>query len=174
MADMKPLLLAVSLLVAAPALAEAPAPSAPQCTGAPASLPAGMEGWSSPRPIKGGTALGNATVLIPGTAADAALLPTPSVHYPVRPEQPGGSVSHGGLFRFTVVEAGRYRIALGGPAWIDLVSDGKTIASVAHGHGPECSGIRKMVDFDLKPGIYLVQIAGSGTPSLVLMASRVA
>lgn len=173
MADMKPLLLAVSLLIAAPLLAEVPTAATP-CTGAPAAPPAGMEGWNSPTAMKAGTTLGNATALIPGTAANAALLPTPSVHYPVRPEQPGGSVSHGGLFRFTVVEAGRYRIALGGPAWIELVHDGKSIASVAHGHGPECSGIRKMVDFDLKPGIYLVEIAGSGTASLLLMASRVA
>ena len=99
-----------------------------------------------------------------------SLLPTPSVHYPLQPEKPGGSVSHGGLLGFTITEAGTYRIALGSAAWIDVVRGGKPVTSTAHGHGPACSTIRKMVDFPLMPGRYILQVsanAGAGLPVLV-------
>jgi hypothetical protein len=58
-------------------------------------------------------------VLVPGKAAAVALLPTPEVHYPLRPEKPGGSVSHGGLLALEVARAGTYRVAIGsGPGWM--------------------------------------------------------
>ena len=67
---------------------------------------------------------------------------------------------------------GTYRVALGAGAWVDMLRDGKAIASTAHGHGPACSGIRKIVDFPLTPGSYVLQLAGSpdaNIPVLVAM-----
>lgn len=46
------------------------------------------------------------------------------------------------------------------------------VTSVAHGHGPACSTIRKTVDFDLKPGRYLLQVARSRTEAIRIMVSR--
>lgn len=109
----------------------------------------------------------------PGMAVDLALLPTPDVRYPLRSQNPGGSVSHGGLVGFAVETAGTYRVALGGAAWIDVVRDGAAVASIGHGHGPACSGIRKIVDFSLAPGRYVVQIAGSGSSQIALMIAHV-
>lgn len=89
------------------------------------------------------------------------------------PEKPGEPASNGGIFTFNVPTAGRYRIALGAGAWIDVLKGAVPAASVAHAHGPACSTIRKMVDFKLQPGRYLLQIAGSSAATLPMMVSRV-
>ncbi len=163
-------------LSAGSASAQSASASPPACdTSALPALPAELAGWASPSPV---AAAGNArgldrASLAPGKAAMVSLLPTPSVHYPLQPEKPGGSVSHGGLLGFTITEAGTYRIALGSAAWIDVVRNGRSLPSVAHGHGPVCSGIRKMVDFDLQPGRYLLQIAGTEPLSTGVMVSAV-
>ncbi len=160
-------------LSAGSASAQSASASPPACdTSALPALPAELAGWASPSPV---AAAGNArgldrASLAPGKAAMVSLLPTPSVHYPLQPEKPGGSISHGGLLGFTITEAGTYRIALGSAAWIDVVRGGKPVTSTAHGHGPACSTIRKMVDFPLMPGRYILQVsanAGAGLPVLV-------
>ena len=165
---------ALALLVSPLTVATAqPAPVPPACA-APAALPAALSGWATPVPLTAATTaetLG-AAGLVPGRAVRARLAPTPEIQYPVRPEKPGGSVSHGGLFEFTVTTAGTYRVALGSGAWIDLLDGATPLTSVAHGHGPDCSGIRKMVDFALKPGHYRLQVAGNGTPELLLMVTQ--
>lgn len=143
------------------------------CPATPAPLPAGLEGWSRKTPVRAGATAARATMLTIGQGAVASLLPTPKVTYDVRPEKPGGSVSSGGLFAFTIATAGRYRVALGSGAWIDVLTGTTPAVSVSHGHGPDCTGVRKMVDFDLQPGRYLLQIAGNGSATLPLMVARV-
>jgi hypothetical protein len=134
-------------------------------------LPSELSGWATRTPLTASTDKTGlkAAQLEIGKGADATLKPTPDVQYLVRPEKPGGSVSYGGLFGLTVTQAGTYRIALGSAAWIDMLAGKKTVASTSHGHGPACSGIRKMVDFPLKPGRYTIQIAGNGALDLALM-----
>lgn len=110
--------------------------------------------------------------LVPGRAATLTLAPTPTVKYPLRPEKPGGTVSFGGLAGFTVKQAGTWRVALGAGAWIDVVKDGKAAVSVAHGHGPDCTGVRKMVDYQLTPGVYILQIAASAETALTVLVTR--
>ncbi|HEX7712240.1 MAG TPA: homogentisate 1,2-dioxygenase [Sphingomonadaceae bacterium] len=166
---------ALALLVsAAPSAAQQEGGAAAQCPAAPAPLPAELASWGARTPLAAGTQadrLGPATLTI-GRAVDATLVHTPDVRYPVRPEQPGGSVAYGGLFAFTVAEAGTYRVALGSGAWIDVVKDGKAIESTAHGHGPDCSGVRKVVDFPLQPGSYTLQVAANGQAQLPLLVTR--
>lgn len=99
------------------------------------------------------------------------LLPTPKIAYPLRPEKPGGSVSFGGLASFTVAEEGMWRVALSSGAWIDVVKDGVAWPSVAHGRGPDCSGIRKMVDYRLAPGTYMLQVSANGTDASTLLVA---
>lgn len=96
-----------------------------------------------------------------GRAVRAGLVPVAQVRFALPPEKAGAPETFGGLLAFDVPSGGRYRVALGAVAWIDLVRDGKALASVAHGHGPACSGIRKMVDFDLTPGRYVMQVSGA-------------
>ncbi|MFV0623464.1 homogentisate 1,2-dioxygenase [Sphingomonas sp. ac-8] len=164
-----PLLLAATPSQAVQTMDHAPV----ACASTPAPPPAELAGWSAGRPVRAGATAAGAALLPIGHGVVATLLPTPKVRYAVRPEKPGGSVSNGGLFAFSVPTAGRYRIALGSGAWIDVLSGTTPATSVAHEHGPDCTGIRKMVDFDLQPGRYLLQVAGNGSPTLPLMVARV-
>lgn len=135
--------------------------------------PAGeLAPWSNPAPLAAAGDAARAPVVAPGQAAEVTLLPTPQVRYPLRPEKPGGSVSYGGLIGVNIAEAGTYRVALGSGAWIDLVKDGVAAKSVAHGHGPDCTGVRKMVDFPLLPGRYTLQLGANGTASIRVLVAR--
>jgi hypothetical protein len=117
------------------------------------------------------TGLGRAALALDATVA-VALAATPDVQYPLRPEKPGGSVSHGGLLDLTVKVAGTYRVAISAGAWIDLVRGGKAVASSSHGPGPACSALRKTVEFPLTPGHYTLQIAGNGSDSLLVRVTK--
>lgn len=144
------------------------------CAATPATLPSELSGWTSRKPITvaaEASTLGAATLAI-GQAADATLQSTKVVRYITRPERPGGSVSYGGIARLDIDQAGIYRVALSTAAWIDMLRGKSAVTSTAHGHGPDCSGIRKMVDFALEPGRYTLQVAANGAPALALMVVR--
>ncbi|HET6527011.1 hypothetical protein [Sphingopyxis sp.] len=145
----------------------------PECE-TPGELPAPLAGWSDPGALKAAGNFGAArrAELTPGGSAVLTLLPTPQVRYPVRPEKPGGTVSYGGVLRFSVAEEGLWRVALSTGAWVDVVKDGKASTSVAHGRGPPCTGIRKMVDYRLAPGTYALQVAANGSETMTLMVAR--
>ena len=164
---------AIGLAALVPATAFAQGAGA-NCAATEVMLPAELAGWDDRTSLPAAATEQNVAMaeLIPGRGAALALRPTPEVRYPVRPAKPGGSVSHGGLARFTADKAGIWRIALGSGVWIELVRNGKALPSVAHGHGPICTGIRKMVDFALEPGRYLIEIAGNGQPVLPVMVVR--
>jgi len=136
-------------------------------------LPAELANWTSRTVLTAAdrTSALNAAALRPGHAVALSLQPTPDVDYALSPERPPGPASHGGMARVTIERAGTYRVALGSAAWIDVVRDGKALASVGHGHGPACSDIRKMVDFRLEPGAYVLQIAGSAAPAINLLVA---
>ncbi|EIZ77599.1 hypothetical protein WSK_3835 [Novosphingobium sp. Rr 2-17] len=136
------------------------------------NLPPELGTWTARHPLTASASGMHAAPLEIGQAVDAQLQPTPNVRYIVRPEKPGGSVSYGGVMVFTVTRAGTYRVALGSGAWVDVLKDRKAIVSTGHGHGPDCSGIRKMVDFPLAPGRYTLQIAANGEAALPLMVAR--
>ena len=73
---------------------------------------------------------------------------------------------------FQVARAGTYRVALGTSAWIDVVRAGRALPSQAHGHGPACTGIRKIVDFRLTPGRYVLQLSGTMATTLPVLIGR--
>ena len=65
-----------------------------------------------------------------------------------------------------------YRFAIGNASWIDIVKDGEKIQSVRHGGGPACSGIRKMVDYPLQQGTYLIQLSAGGDPQVGVLVVK--
>lgn len=145
----------------------------PACTGAPVAPPPELAAWPSQGALTAAAKAGDlaSASLVIGKAFKATLQHTPDVKYVLRPEKPGGSVSYGGLLQVTITEAGSYRLALGNASWIDVVKDGAAMLSTAHKPGPACSGIRKMVDFKLEPGVYTVQLsAGADTATGILVA----
>lgn len=150
------------LLLAAPTHAAATA-----CLGA---LPAELATWEARTPLTAGTRAGEGATLSTGHAATVSLHAARHLGFAALPEAKG---ANGGTLTLPIEAAGTYRIALGDAAWVDLVEDGKPVASGAHGHGPECSGVRKMVDFTLARGTYTVQLSGSPATTLAVMVAKV-
>ena len=93
-----------------------------------------------------------------------------SLRYGVAPERKPDVHKFGGMIPIEVKQAGRLIVALDAGAWIDLVRDGTVVQSITHGHGPACSGIRKMVEFDVTQGRYQLQIVNAPAASIHAMA----
>lgn len=160
---MRMIMASLSVALAPAALAQSPAPQ-PSCPATPAKLPAEFASWARPVAVAAGTAAPVPVAV--GRAMQVTLRPTAQVRYARPPEKPGAPNGHGGMLALDVARPGTYRVGLSAPAWIDVVRDGKAIASTAHGHGPDCSGIRKLVSFPLQPGRYLIQFAGNPAPQV--------
>ena len=146
------------------------APAAPACPATPASLPPELAGWATATPVTAAaTAAGLAKAKIPvSSRADVALQPAAQVQF-VAPEKAPAANSYSGLVGFSVPAARTYRVALGAGAWIDVVRDGKPIESSAHSHGVACTAVRKMVDFALTRGDYVLQISGNRAAMISVM-----
>lgn len=166
------LALALQAVHVAPPVAEAHVHAAPTLKVCPVAgvMPRGLAGWRTIVPVVAGS---TPVPIRIGRGVRATLLPGAEVSYPVAPARPGAAGTSGGVFAFEVARGGRYRVALGAGAWIDVVQGGRTLASGAHDHGPECSPVKKMVDFDLAAGRYLLEVSGSPVATLPLMVAKV-
>lgn len=145
---------------AQPAKEECAAPVAP--TGA-------LAPWADPSPLSSAKEPTASAPLHVGHSALLSLHPAGEVRFPVTPGKTGGN---GGLAEVTIEEAGNYRVALSTPAWVDLVADGKALTSTAHGHGPKCTSIRKVVDFALTPGRHTVMISANPGPQTQVLVAK--
>lgn len=153
---------------AAPAFAQEVTPA--PCPATPAPLPAELAGWAGATPVAAAATaadIGKAQIPV-GSRADIALLPAAQVQFAVPEKAPAAGTSSG-IVHFTVPVARTYRVALGAGAWIDVVRDGKLVASSAHSHGVPCTPVRKTVDFALTPGDYVLQISGNRDASLSVL-----
>ncbi len=160
-------------LVLTPAIVAAAAKPAPACA-AGAVLPPDLSDWSR--------AAANKTIYAYGEPREASWPPLgaartalglhrfESLRFEIAPERKPDPFKYGGMVPIEVKTPGRLVVALGAGAWIDLVRDGKFLKSIAHGHGPDCSGIRKMVEYDVEPGRYLLQISSAPAASIDAMA----
>ena len=184
-----PTALLLSAVLAAAQAPPTPAPrtSAPPMSGpmapmaaetCPAVLPAlppAMAGWSARTPLAAAASpagLAPAT-LAAGRGVDASLRPAEAVSYAVAPGRPAGPGARAGLLALAVAEPGTYAVGLSSAAWIDVVdARGAPVASTAHGRGPPCSGMRKVVDFPLAAGRYVVQLTTAADPVVGVLAFR--
>lgn len=122
--------------------------AAPTCAATDTNLPAPLAGWVASGE---GFDTGKAVMLTPVDVAELTGVPAGA--------KPGGAA----MVALTIGKPGRYGIALDQRGWIDVVpgaAGSKPLESAAHGHGPQCSTIRKIVRFDLKPGMYRVYFTG--------------
>lgn len=137
------------------------------------SAPRLAEPWTSwpqsGKAIVGGT-VGTAPRLILGKPVEAVLRPAAQVQFAV---PLGGKVakSYAGLFTLAVKAPARIGIALSDRAWVDIASGKVAIPSITHGHGEACSGISKIVWFDLSSGVHTVQITGATRSTIRIMAA---
>lgn len=144
----------------------------PQCATVRVAMPPEFARWSERTPLTAGATPRTAPVLAVGRASDLTLIATEEFSPVVRPARPAEPRTSGGIAMFQIAHAGTYRVALGARAWVDVIQARRAMASVAHGHGPMCTGIRKIVDFRLRPGRYLLQLSGSSDPTLPVMIAR--
>lgn len=160
--------LASLVALGSPAVAQQ---SEPQCPAQAEPVSAALSGWGAGIALASGADAAAAAVLVPGKRYDLHLMPMAAVTYPTRlakEDVPG----FGGIAAVSVSDPGTYRVALGSAPWVDVVRDGTALESIAHGHGPACSGIHKVVDFTLTPGRYFVTISGNETADVPIMIAR--
>lgn len=170
---MRSILLALALL-AAPAAVQAQAAAPPEtCVAKDADLPSELGAWRDKAPLTAASGVSglDKAVLAPGKAYAATLSPAADVTYPIKPDRPAIPDAKGGLLAFDAPVAGTYAVALGAGAWVDVIKDGVALRSTAHGHGPACSTVRKIVNFDLRPGRYVIQIASSAETTLPILVT---
>lgn len=117
-------------------------------------------GWASPADAANGGALAI------GRAATVALVT--GARPAVAPGKPGAASASLG---FVVPRAGRWRVSLDSGVWVDVVRDGRAVASAAHGHGAACGGVRKRVEFELGAGRYVLQLSGAAGVRVRAMVS---
>lgn len=133
-------------------------------------LEAPWQDWANIKPGAAGHQAGDAKTLLLGSALIANLHPIAHVQYPAKPGKPVTAGTFGGIFRLNLAKPSRVGIALSGAAWLDVVTGTTAAVSLDHGHGPDCSGIRKIVWFDLLKGANLVQIANAPGETIRIMA----
>ena len=124
---------------------------------------AGFEGWGHPS--------GSAPMV--GRAATLALKPARQVDFKPALGRAAKTGTFGGFFPIDIAKAGHYRIALSGGAWADLVQKGERLKLAKHGHAPACSGIAKIVEYDLRPGRYWLQLSDAKAPAIGVMIAPV-
>ncbi|HTV96718.1 MAG TPA: hypothetical protein VME42_11970 [Steroidobacteraceae bacterium] len=91
--------------------------------------------------------------VVPGRLLELMLLPLGQVSFPVPPGKASHAQgSYGGVFVLTIPSAGKYRIAIDQPAWIDIVADGRLVAPTDYEGVRDCHAPRKIVEFDLEGG----------------------
>ena len=162
-------IVAMSLAAALPVTVYA----APACPAAPV-LPPELAGWARNALGKTiyayGDDLGAGWSPLGAARTELPLHRFESLRYGVTPGRKPDVHKFGGMIPVEVKKTGRLIVALDAGAWIDLVRDDAVVKSVAHGHGPACSGIRKMIEYDVAPGRYQLQIVNAPTASIHAMA----
>ncbi|MCW3849478.1 hypothetical protein OF829_19750 [Sphingomonas sp. LB-2] len=132
-----------------------------QCAAMDVNLPAELSMWTAP-PTAGPTSVPHPFLLPARPKAEVAGVPAGA--------KEGGVAT----LAFRIDSSGLYAIAIDQGAWIDVVPDGGApSASVKHGHGPECSTIRKIVHFELKPGRYTIYVSGLTVPTVKLLLDEI-
>ena len=139
------------------------------------NLPLELNAWknlSYVNAAKNSEGVSNA-ILEVGKASYIGLNNTPKMKYVLRPMNEGGSVSYGGIFEVQIKESGTYRVALGNASWIDMVKDATAAKSIAHNEGAQNSGIRKMVDYNLEVGTYVLQLSAGADSTTAILVTKI-
>ncbi|MCQ9155264.1 hypothetical protein [Acidomonas methanolica] len=138
-----------------------------------APLPSGFERWAHPGlGVAAWQESGTYQATLPlGRAMTLHLPDIGTVHFIVPPGGKGSHGPYGGMIGIDVPSGATYRVMLSGRAWIDMVQDRADLPSSAHQHGPDCTGIAKIVSFPLHAGWHVLQISGAPDPTITVMMS---
>ena len=115
-----------------------------------------------PQAVQGGTSASATPTVRTDRFYQVQLAPQPQVKFVAPP----GKVmladgAYAGMVKFRVPHSGSYRVSLDAPFWIDVVADGKLLATQDFS-GSRCAGPHKMVIFNMPAGQDLwLQISGA-------------
>jgi hypothetical protein len=152
----------LALALPLPSLAAAQTtPPVPTCGAVDAGLPANYAPWRRPAPAAG--------TLHPGTAVQIALRPIAELQAAVPPHQTRDGATMGARLDLEISAAGTYEILVDHAAWIDLVQGGAALRSTARAQALPCTTVRKIIDFSLSPGRYVIQLSGTAAASARLL-----
>lgn len=118
-------------------------PPAAACAAIDQNLPANLSPWRTP--------VAAGTTVAPGQAITFA------------PSAP---------LVLVITEAGTYGIAVDQSAWIDVARDGGSLHPNGNAHGPACSSVRRIVDFQLQPGRYTITLSRTQAANVRLLVIR--
>jgi hypothetical protein len=150
-----PLLVALLLLGAAPALA--------------AEEPSGCDKfkWPIERERAALTApdrakLASGSGALPPSGITLALVAPGDAKLPSPPERAPKDGTFAGFANFrTAPKAGVYTISVSAGAWVDVVQDGHFLKPVAFSGATDCDGIRKTMKYELSAQPFVLQISGA-------------
>lgn len=81
---------------------------------------------------------------------------------PRAPERKPKDGTFAGFVKFKAPpKAGAYTVSLSSNAWIDVIQDGEQLKPMEFSGATDCTGIRKVVKFDLSGGPFAVQVSGA-------------
>jgi hypothetical protein len=152
------------MTMAMPMPMDQPMPSPPLVACTPAGMAAAAPvGWNAPVVARSGATIAT------GRAASLALEPAGRVGFAMPPAR---AAPVGAVVSVVVPRAGHWRVSLDAPVWIDMVgANRKAAVSINHAHGARCSGVAKIVDFDLPAGRYVLQLTGATARTVRVMVS---
>ncbi|MFO7324971.1 MAG: hypothetical protein DIU62_004555 [Pseudomonadota bacterium] len=110
-----------------------------------------------------------------GRLYQVKLRPQRGLTYPVTAarREPDAAQS-GGMVRVFIAEAGRYRVSVDQPSWVDAIHEGRPLESLDFRSSRECSGPTKIVTFHVPAGAeLLLQFIDVDRPSLRLAVTPV-
>ena len=83
--------------------------------------------------------------------------------------RPQGGAGFAGAVYFTKADYGRYVVALSAPAWIDVIQKGQYADAVRHSGASGCETLRKVVEFEVLPEPFIVQLSGADSPAIKMV-----
>ncbi len=110
-----------------------------------------------------------------GILYEISLVPEAKVKFLAKPEKskPDGDKLSGGLARVQIHEAGTYRVSIGQKVWVDVLDEkSQIVESKSFEMQTKCPKIFKVVEYELKKGLFTLQFSGSQTNLVKVLLSR--
>jgi len=152
-----PLLIALTLLAVAPALA-AEEPSG--CDKFKWNIDRERAALTAPDRVK--LASGGELAALPSTGMTLALRTPAEAKLPSPPERAPKDGTFAGFASFkSAPKAGIYTVSLSAGGWVDLVQDGHFLKPKAFSGATDCDGIRKTMKYEIAASPLLLQVSGT-------------
>jgi len=124
---------------------------------------------TTPETVAAGTSAESAPLLAVERLYRLTLTPQERVDFAVAPERKrSGDAPYAGLARLHIAVAGTYRLALSRPYWVDIVQSGSLISSSGFTGSHGCEAPRKIVQYTLAAGDFVLQVSGAGSADVGL------